>query len=60
LGAVTGQTIAFVQIPDDQMYNALKGAGDKFANTMIAMYSAMRDSGCELWDSFESSMLWPT
>jgi hypothetical protein len=36
-GAVTGQTIAFVQVPDDQMYNALKSAGDNFATTLVAI-----------------------
>lgn len=44
---VTGHTITFVAVPDDQMYNALKGGGDKMASTLVAMFSAMRDVGCE-------------
>lgn len=43
---VTGQTITFVQVPDDQMYNAMKGAGETFASTLVAMFAAMRNAGC--------------
>ncbi|KAK9894420.1 NAD(P)-binding protein [Cystobasidium minutum MCA 4210] len=42
---VTGHTINFVEVPDDQMYAALKGAGEKFATTLVAMYAAMREVG---------------
>lgn len=45
---VTGQTITFVQVPDDEMYNALKGAGGTFASTLVAMFAAMRNVGCRL------------
>lgn len=45
--SVTGHTINFVEVPDDQMYAALKGAGEKFATTLVAMYAAMREVGCK-------------